>query len=274
MRAHASTVQRNARSRLASTILYLILSFGKRKLPASQFLAAAAALVCVMLSLLLPGLALRFSELSALRLSLGAPDRAITMLFAASTPIIIASRAKTILVYLFAVSFRSPRLRFCDFRVFNSPALFSFPFRQALLQPNAAQSYAIATYFLQACALPHTPLSIILSAISVYNSPARSQFFGSAARTFTTYKELVQTAESPDYLRLPPRLPRCSSFQIAIDASLTSCCRVRLLCHLRPAQSGHPLPGEPRLFYSPGCFIPLLFFVYCPASISLPRSNN
>jgi hypothetical protein len=28
-----------------------------------------------------------------------------------------------------------------------------------------------------------------------------SQFFGSAARTLTTYKELVQAAAQPDYLR-------------------------------------------------------------------------
>jgi hypothetical protein len=66
-------------------------------------------------------------------------------------------------------------------------------FLQALLQPGAAANYGIITYFLQVrCpAFPQRHVSDMCLA----------QFFGSAARTFTTYKELVQTAQKPDYLR-------------------------------------------------------------------------
>ena len=44
-----------------------------------------------------------------------------------------------------------------------------------------------------------------------------AQFFGSAARTFTTYKELVQKAQKPDYLRNPPPSP--PSFAHAFKSS-------------------------------------------------------
>jgi hypothetical protein len=152
-----STPQRNPHSCSASAILYLVLSYRKSKLPTSQFLAAAAVLSCAALSLLLPGLALRFPELSNLRVSAGASDRAVTVLFAATTPIVIASRAKTILARLFALPSSSICNSFCNFHTYHSPAIFSrhilmfsYSSPQALLKPNAAQSYAVATYFLQA----------------------------------------------------------------------------------------------------------------------------
>jgi hypothetical protein len=156
-----STPQRNPHSCSARAILYLVLSYGKSKLPTSQFLAAAALLSCAALSLLLPGLALRFPELSNLRISAGVSDRAITMLFAAATPIVMASRAKTVLARLFALPSSSVCHSFCSFHAYHSPTLFSYSSPQALLKPNAAQSYAIATYFLQARPLTsRLPLSL------------------------------------------------------------------------------------------------------------------
>ena len=77
-----------------------------------QFLAAAFALACVTLSLLLPGLALRFPALSGIRASIGATDRMITLLFAASTPVVIASRFNTVLVRIFAAR-AAPRFTQC-----------------------------------------------------------------------------------------------------------------------------------------------------------------
>jgi len=61
-------------------------------------MAGALAFLLVAFSLLLPGLALRFTVFTRARDVLGAPDTVITALFAASTPIVIASRAKTIMV--------------------------------------------------------------------------------------------------------------------------------------------------------------------------------
>ena len=75
-----------------------MLSYRKPKLSSAVLLACALALACVAVFLLLPGLALRFPALSSVSSSFGAGDRTITLLFAASTPVVIASRFKTILV--------------------------------------------------------------------------------------------------------------------------------------------------------------------------------
>jgi hypothetical protein len=78
--------------------MYLILRYGEQKRSAMLLLAAACVLAYTTSALLLPGIALRYPVYSALRESIGASDRIITLLFAASTPIVIASRVKTIMV--------------------------------------------------------------------------------------------------------------------------------------------------------------------------------
>ena len=63
-------------------------------------MVGAIAFVAVASSLLLPGLALRFPVLTSARDVFGAPDSVITALFAASTPVVILSRANTVRVHI------------------------------------------------------------------------------------------------------------------------------------------------------------------------------
>jgi hypothetical protein len=136
-----------APSRTRSAILFLILQYSKNKQSASHLLLSALLFSLAAFSLLLPGLALRFPALSASLSSVGAPDAVITALFAASTPIVMLSRAKTILVSCLLVA----RCFVMSLAALLHPAILSrvdIPL-QALLQPGAAANYGILTYFLQ-----------------------------------------------------------------------------------------------------------------------------
>ena len=85
---------------ICSAVLFLMLKYGKNKFSTSHIVAGSLFFSLFSLFLILPGLALRFPALSALRNSAGAPDAVITALFAANTPIAVMSRAKTILVII------------------------------------------------------------------------------------------------------------------------------------------------------------------------------